>query len=511
MSNKNIEDVYPVTSLQEGMLFHSQLAPESGVYVTQIGCTLKGLNVDAFERAWQRVLERHPILRTAFVWNNLEKPLQVVARKVKLPLALHDWRDLSPAEQAQGFQDQLIEDRRQGFKVTKPPLMRLSLFRIADDAYKFFWSHHHLLIDGWSGSVLLGEVFNFYEAYRSGQEIELPLPCPYRDYLAWLQKRSLSEAEAYWRRALKGFSTPTVIDLGQRDDASARQSPAPGSRRALLSRSATAALKNLTRERQLTMNTVVAGAWALLLSAYGGERDVAFGATSSGRPPELPGVESMIGLFINTLPVRVQVRPEATVLSWLENLQSQLAEMRQYEHSPLVEVQGWSDVPRGTALFESILVFENYPVAESLGAREWSVEIDEVNAVEKTNYPLTLGVAPGQQLSLQLIYDGNRFDEAAIERMLSHLTNLLGAISADLNQRISSLNLLSDMERRRLLGPWSNTGIDYSRSVSFFELLERQVKRTPDKVAAVFGNNVLTFNQLNDKAGKLAELIKELR
>src|SRR5205085_4820026 len=295
-------------------------APEGGVYITQIAATLKGLNVSAFERVWQRAVDRHTILRTAFVWNKVEKPLQIVGRQVKLPIEKQDWRHLSAPEQEARFEQYLSDDRRRGYELTRMPLMRLALFRVGEETYKFLWSHHHLLIDGWSGAVLLQEVFSMYEAFCRGQDPDLGRPRPYRDYIRWLQQRDLSQAEDYWRRTLEGFTAATPLDLGQAPDGVAGGDDY-GQLRVSLSPATTARLKTIARENQLTMNTVAQGAWALLLHRYGNERDVVFGATVSGRPPDLEGVESMVGLFINTLPVRIRVSPEAKVLSWLQHLQ----------------------------------------------------------------------------------------------------------------------------------------------------------------------------------------------
>ena len=170
MSARNIEDIYPLSPMQQGMLFHSIYAPESGMYVEQMSCTLRGsLSVDAFERAWRRVISRHTPLRTAFVWQDLDEPLQVVQRQVSLPLEQHDWRALTSAQQAARLEAFQHEDRQRGLDLSEAPLMRLTLIRLADDRYQFVWTHHHLLIDGWSVPLLFQEVFQLYEAFRQGR------------------------------------------------------------------------------------------------------------------------------------------------------------------------------------------------------------------------------------------------------------------------------------------------------------------------------------------------------
>jgi len=366
MDTRNIKDIYPLSPMQQGMLFHSLYDPESGMYFEQSSWTLRGdLDVPAFERAWRRVVERHSALRTAFLWEELDEPLQVVCRQVELELEEQDWRGFDESEQQSRLEVFLSHDRERGFGLDKAPLMRLALIRLDDNAYHFVWSHHHLLLDGWSQPILFQEVFGFYEAFSQGQDLHLPPPRPYRDYIAWLQQQDGAETEAFWRRTLQGFTAPTPLtvegilekEVGEPDAGLAKEGEGYASQRALLPAETMEALQTLARQNQLTLNTLVQGSWALLLSRYSGEEDVIFGATVSGRPPDLPGAETMVGLFINTLPVRVQIKPEATTLEWLKELQAKQAKLRQYEHSFLVDVQGWSDVPRDLPLFESLLVF----------------------------------------------------------------------------------------------------------------------------------------------------------
>src|ERR1044072_2763233 len=211
MSSKNIEDAYPLSPMQQGLLFHSLYDEHQAVYVTHIACTLSGLNVTAFERAWQKVVDRHPVLRTAFIWEGVKKPLQVVGREVKLPIERDDWRGLSAEEQNERLEVFLKAERTRDFKLSKAPLMRLSVFQISDGDYHFVYSHHHLLLEGWSDYLLLKEVFTLYDAYSRGEDLNLPQPRPYRDFIAWLQKQDVKKVEAFWRQALKGFTSPTNL------------------------------------------------------------------------------------------------------------------------------------------------------------------------------------------------------------------------------------------------------------------------------------------------------------
>jgi len=519
MSKRNIEAVYPLSPMQQGMFFHSLYAPGSGVYCEQLSCTLRGdLNVLAFERAWQRVVERHPVLRTSFAWKRLDKTLQVVHRRVKISVEQQDWRSLSPADQAAHLEVFLQRERRRGFDLAQAPLIRLALMRTAEDAYYFVWSHHHILLDGWSLPLLLKEVFAFYEAFHRGQDLHLAPPRPYRDYIAWLQRQDLAEAETFWRRTLADFTAPTPLVV----DGSPESVPGQGEQYDVLeirlSAGTTAALRALARHHHLTLGTLVQGAWALLLSRYSGEKDVIFGATVSGRPADLPGVDTMVGLFINTLPVRVQVKSEVSVVDWLQELQARLVEMRQYEYSPLIQIQEWSEVPRGLPLFESILVFENYPVDASLQEQKGSLTVENVRSIEQTNYPLTVVSGSGETLPLKIAYDGRRFDADTIQRMLGHLGTLLEGMVADPKGPVAALPLLTEAERQQLLVEWNATATAYPQDVTVQQLFEAQVERTPDTVAVVFPSTdlgrgeeeeQLTYWDLNRRANQLARYLRK--
>ena len=513
MSAKNIEDAYPLSPMQEGLLFHNLYAPESGIYITQVACRLHDLDIPRFAQVWQQLIDRQPILRSAFVWKNVEKPLQVVGRQVGLPLEQQDWRALSLSAQEERFESYLEADRRAGFNLMKAPVMRLALFQTGERDYQFLWTHHHILMDGWSVSLLLSDFFKLYKTLSRGENPYVERRRPYRDYIGWLQQQDLREAEAFWRRTLKGFTEPSRlgIDLKIADAAvSPPQSQNYEEQYLNLSELTTDSLQKMAREQQATLNTVVQGAWAVLLGRYSGSEDVVFGATVSGRPATLPGVEEMVGLFINTLPVRVQVRGESEVRRWLQELQEQQVEVRQYEHSPLVEVQGWSEAPRGMALFETILVFENYPITEILKEQDRGLDVSEVRSIERNNYPLALIVFPGPRLRLNMIYDRQRYEAASIARMLRHLNTLLEAIALEPEQQVGDLPLLTSSERHQLLFDWNHTPSEFPLSHCIHQLFEAQARRSPDALALACSstNSTLSYAELDLRSTQLAHYLR---
>jgi amino acid adenylation domain-containing protein/non-ribosomal peptide synthase protein (TIGR01720 family) len=512
MRVENIQDIYGLSPAQQGILFHSLYAPEESVYFIQLSYTLHGkLNVLAFERAWRQVLDWHPVLRTAFYWENLEQPLQVVYQQVELPWEQHDWREIALVEQQERWSAFLQADRHQGFDVSQAPLMRLTLIQLAEDTYQFVWSKHHLILDGWSTALVLKQVVEVYEALCQNRDLPSVSSPPYGDYIAWLQQQDLSPAEVFWRQLLKGFTAPTPLLIGR--DVASLSSVGYNDQQIKLSKATTAALQSLARQHQLTLNTLIQGAWALLLSHYSGEADVVFGATVSGRPATLAQVESMVGVFINTLPVRVRVSPQESFLSWLLQLQKQQVEARQYEYSPLVQVQGWSEIPRGVPLFETILVFENYPIDSSVQVlleQGNNLTIENVCSSEQTNYPLTLVVEVGSVLSLRMVHDLHRFDADVVARMLGHLQALLEGAIANPHQSLRDLSLLTEAERHQLLVAWNDTQADYPKDQCIQALFEAQVERSPDAVAVVFEDQQLTYQQLNQRANQLAHHLRKL-
>jgi amino acid adenylation domain-containing protein/non-ribosomal peptide synthase protein (TIGR01720 family) len=504
----DVEDIYPLSSAQQGLLFHSLYAPQSAMYMAQLALGLRGqLDGESFARAWQQAIDRHAALRTTFVWEDLDEPLQVVHRSARLPLFEADWRHLPPAEQAERLEAFLRADRERDFELSASPPMRFAMLRLGDEAYEFVWSHHHLLIDGWSFSTLLAEVFSAYETLRKRERVRLPQEQPYRDYIEWLNGQSAERAESFWRATLEGFATATPIPFERGDGGVAPGRSAPLAKS--MGAPSTARLQVLARQERLTVNTIIQAAWAILLGRHAGERDVVFGATVSGRPPELPGVEEMIGLFINTLPVRVELSPDETTFALMKRLHAWRAESQQYEYSRLVKIHEWSGAQRGAALFKSILVFENYPLDAAALKKSLSFDIRTVRSFERTNYPLTLVVAPGAELRLELLYDPDRIDATGAARLLDHLQTLVESIVAEPGRRLSELAMLSEGERQELLVTHNDTAREYPASTPVHDLFEQQATLTPDAIAVAAPSGAISYGELAARANQLARRLRE--
>lgn len=506
----NIEDLYELSPMQQGMLFHTLYAPESEVYFEQLLCTLQGeLNFPGFVQAWQQVVARHPVLRSSFHWEEIDKPLQMVNKQVELPWVELDWRNLTPDEQQEHLGDFLQSDRQKGFDLTQAPLMRFTVIQLGEQTYQFIWSHHHILFDGWSMQIVLQEVLAFYEADHRGEPLRLKPSRPYREYIDWLQQQDISKAKNFWQQTLQGFEAPTPLRVDKWMGDSGQQQTYD-EQHFQFSQGLSDQLQSLARQHHLTLNNLVQGAWALLLSRYSGESDVVFGATVSGRPPKLDGVDSMVGLFINTLPIRVQVTGKAELLPWLKHLQTQAFEQEQYAYYSLAEIQRLSDVTPGIPLFESILVFENYPIDSSETDPKKTLEISHLYCFERTNYPLSVVVNPQSQFSGRIVYDTRRFEGETIGPMIGHFQTLLEGMAANPQQCISQLSLLSAAEQEKLLVQENNPQTDYFDYKCIHRLFEAQADKTPDAVAVVYEKQHLTYRELNNRANQLAHYLQSL-
>lgn len=506
MKATNIEYSYQLSPMQQGMLFNSLYAQQSGVDIEQVICLLDELDVLAFQKAWQKVVARHPVLRTSFDWVDNCEPLQCVHQQVSIPVEQQDWCGLSDEEQSQKLSFFLERDRTLGFNLSIPPLMRLALFRVKESTYQFVWTFHHAILDGRSLTTILKEVFTIYDAWSRGEDAQLPQSRAFRDHIEWLQQQDWSKSENYFRQLLKGFTAPTPLLVSTPDS----NNDGFGQQEIRLSKKITSMLQSLAQDNQLTLNTFIQGAWAMLLSRYSGESDVVFGSTRACRYSSVADAQSMVGLLINTLPVRVTVTSTQPFLPWLKELRSNWVALRDYEHTPLVNIQGWSDIERGTSLFNSILMFENQELNSALDSLGNKWKNLNFSLEEQTNFPLTLLAYGSQELLLKLKYARSSFDDAKITRMLGHLETLLSSMAVEPWQCLGELPLLTASERYQMLTSWNSTEANYQKQLCIHQLFEAQVELTPDALAVVFGNEQLTYWELNSKANQLAHHLKQL-
>jgi amino acid adenylation domain-containing protein/non-ribosomal peptide synthase protein (TIGR01720 family) len=502
----DIIDIYQLSPMQQGMLFHALDASVAQPYFEQMDWRVEGaFRPEAFKRALDDAAAAHAILRTSFEWEGLDAPVQVVHGRAAIPWREEDLRGLDTVGQVEHVEAFLAADRAAGFALDSAPLMRGALFRLDRDRFHCVLSYHHLLLDGWSMPVLLKEVLERYHALIEGRIWSASPPRPYRDYILWLQQQDQAEADRFWRDRLRGFGSPTRL---LEADVAGSEGSGIAEHDVVLSRTVTSALQALAREHGLTLNTLVQGAWSILLSRSSASDDVLFGTTVSGRPGELEGVESMVGVFINTVPVRVRVNEGAELLPWLEALQRELLECRQFGYGPLAGIQRSSELPGGTSLFETLLIFENYPLDAALTEAARSLRIGSVRTHEATNYPLTVVALPGAELMVRFSYDRSRFGRAAIQRVAQQLAALLEAVPRMSHGRILGLPLLRPEEERGLLDDFGRGPVVVEEAATMPALFEAQVRQRPEAPAILYEGTTLTYSALNGRANRLAhELI----
>ncbi|HNP73167.1 MAG TPA: condensation domain-containing protein, partial [Kouleothrix sp.] len=432
-----IEDIYPLGSAQSHMLRQYLANPLPGLYLIYEVFSIERLQPEAFARAWQQVIARHPVLRTSFAWQGLAEPLQLVHPPMPIAVAREDWRARTPAERRAALAEYIERDRQTPFDLTRAPFTHLALFQVSDESYLFFWGFNYMLQEGWSFPLLVKELFDCYEAACEGRDFDGAPPRPFRDYIAWLKQRDFAAAEAFWRAELKGFTRPTPLAARTPGN-----SPTPGTgygqQQMVLPERDDAALRAMARQHQLTLNTLLQGAWALLIGRYTGEREIVFGSAVAGRPAELPGVESMIGPFNNFLPMRVALAPATPLLAWLKAFQMRQVEQRRFEYAPLLDIKAWSDVPADQPLFETYLTFENFPIDPVVIAKSEQL-LRSITGTTQTEHAMRVTVWALHAVSLYLSYYQRCFDDATAERMLNELHAMLMAIVARPDQRLGDL------------------------------------------------------------------------
>jgi amino acid adenylation domain-containing protein/non-ribosomal peptide synthase protein (TIGR01720 family) len=498
---REIEDILPLAPMQQGILLHSLLEQGNGIYLMQDQYEV-GSDVDfeAFKFAWQQVVQRHPALRTAF--HGLESGVQrqVVMRRVPSPAQLIDLSHLSREAAEAELEALLSAEREQGFDFARAPLLRLRLVKLGEADFRIVQSHHHALIDAWCRGLMLAEFFAHYRAFLDGRHVSLPAARPYRDFLAWLAEQDEAVSRDYWRNALAGFTDVTPLPYRH----SPQGEPQMRDVTLALGTEQTARLADQARQYRLTANTFVQAAWALLLMHHADRDDVVFGVTVAGRPTELEGIEGALGLFINTLPLRLK-RPGvgSSALELLNALQAQNAEMRQHEHLSLADIQLLADTPRGQPLFDSLFVFENVPLGAEVKQAVNDYRIKPLANRTHTNYPLTVVLLPGESLQLQLTYDTRHFDDRDMTALVGHFRRLLTQLIDNPQQTLSQLQVLEQAECEQLLQQGQGPVEKHWYGISYLERFESRVQAHPNLEVARCQGQSLTYDALNRDANRI--------
>jgi amino acid adenylation domain-containing protein len=503
MDKKNIQDIYKLTPLQEGMLFHSISAPDSGVYIEQFVRVAARLDVALWEQAWNKVIANNGILRTGFFWENLDKPVQVVKKEQLHKIVELDWSQLGKEQFKESFDRLLEQDKIKPFAFNSGELMRQTVIHVSAEESYFVWSYHHILLDGWSAFLVMDEVFASYDQILNGSTAQISTRPSFKSYVQWLQLQDRERDEVFWRAYLKGFSFATPLGLVEATELKAGQSLASAStyvtQTKQLDNDSSSAIDNFARAQRVTVNTLIQAAWAYVLAIYSGEDDVVFGTTVSGRPPGLDNSQNMVGLFINTLPTRIKINPMQTIGSWLGDIQEQQVAVREFEHSALTDIHGWSEVGRAQPLFSSMLAVESFPSSKY-------VDLPDLKVSQKTNYPLTLVVVPGRQLAIKSMFDSARFAPVTIARLIEHVVTVLQVICSRPDDNVGNISLLDNAAHTQLT-TWNATDSPYSTNKQLDDFFSIQAGLNPRNIALVVGEQRFTYAELESRANQIANLL----
>ena len=498
---KQIIDSYPLSPVQQGMLFHALREPGSGVDIEQILCDFQeDLEANTFQRQWERVLALHPILRSSFRVEGTKEPVQEVHKRVELPFVYEDWRNDLPDVQEEKLQSLVQRDRHCDFDFTQAPLMRLFLIRIENMRYRFLWTFHHILLDGRSFPLVLKEVFS----HPTRQHTR-----PYRDFIQWIQSLDHTKSESHWRQILAGFKSPTPLTVDKTSRCATGHEIRYEEVESHLSTRTTADLLSTAQVHGLTLNCLLQAAWATLLARYSGETDIVFGTTRACRKCGLDGTEDMIGLLINTLPMRVSVLPESPLLPWLKGIRQQWIDMRPFELTPLPMVQSWSEIESARPLFESLVVFEQGTLNSMLQSEGGPWLHRTFKYFGQTNFPLTVMGYLDTEFMIRIGFDTRRFTTESVRRILGHLEVVLGEFTECDGKRIRDLELLTAEEHEQLLN-LGEVRRCFNDIGCLHQIFERQVNRSADAIALCFQSQQLTYQEVNARANQLSHRLRSL-
>ena len=505
--SKNIAAIYPLTATQQGMLFHTLMHPGSGMYLQQYRhiMVMDNLNVDAFAKSWQAVVQRHEILRTCFVYESQTQPLQVVMKSVNLPFEYLDWSSQDEHQQQQNIEQLLADERQQGLPFNQAPLMHVRLIQLGENRYQFIRSYHHILMDAWCFSIIMTDFLQHYDHFADGQPLQLTTPARFEDYIYWLEAQDAKQQQNHWQQKLKGFDSPTSLGIYQPGRFKTDTQPLSQDVVSQLSPQATAQLQAIARQYQVTLNTLLQGAWAQTLSQYSANQgsanqDVLFGVTVAGRSAPIAGIETMVGLFINTLPLRCQLNQQQLLIDWLQQLQQDNLTLRDHEHTSLALIQQWSEVDN-QPLFNSIFVYENAPMDDALALDNLSFKVEAAQNRSNLNYPLTVTVLPGEALHLELTYSCADFEPEAVKVMLNRFKQILLKL-VNLDQ--PSTATLADIRVHSTVDMPGLIGQNMTAIATAPQLFSQQAKQQPQAIALIDGEQSLTYRELDQQSNALA-------
>ncbi|TKH36518.1 non-ribosomal peptide synthetase [Paenibacillus polymyxa] len=507
LKKQNIKDMYRLTPMQQGILYHYMMDKNSDAYFEQISLSIKGiLDIDCVEKSVNIIIEKYDALRTIFLYENVAKPLQVVMKERKLSVSYEDITSLAEELRDRYIEEYRVKDRKKGFDLSRDILTRLSVIKTGYQSYNMVWSFHHIIIDGWSLANIFREFMENYEALMNSWEPESGKVYTYSRYIKWLEGRNQNEAADYWETYLKGYEHQTVLPQNGRsasDDFRIEETEFK------ISEQITSDLEKFAAKNNTTMSTIIKTIWGILLQRYNNTDDVVFGEVVSGRPHEIQGIESMVGLFINTVAVRVSCDEDKTFTELIKEMQQSVLESDRYSFYPLADVQ--SKTCLKDALIHHVMAFENYPMDEAVNASSSNgiLNVVGMEIFEQTNYDFGILVDGGKELSIKFSYNSLVYDGNFIEKIKGHFQSVIEIVTDNPDMHIRNIDILTEVEKKEIVHCFNNTTEEYHREKTIHQLFEEQAVKTPDNAAVVFEGKQLTYRELNEKSNQLARVLRD--
>ncbi|MCM3045630.1 non-ribosomal peptide synthetase [Bacillus altitudinis] len=498
-----VQDMYYLSPMQEGMLFHTLHHQEKGFYVEQMDMNVKGtLRSDLLEKSMNIIVERYDIFRTVFLHEKVKRPVQVVLKNRPFQLDIVDIQDLSESEQLERIDRFKQKDQLRGFDLSKDLLMRASVFQTGPSSYRWIWSYHHILLDGWCFGLVVQELFAIYHALLHDIPYRLEPVKPYKEYIQWLEKQDKQASLEYWTQSLAGFEGQSTFKE-QRKQTNEHEL---GEIEWAMSKEETAALSELALQQNATLSSALQSVWSILLSRYQRSNDVLFGTVVSGRPADLAGVDRMVGLFINVIPRRIQLTDQMTFRSLLSETQQQSLAAEPHQYIPIYDIQAKAGQQQ---LIDHIVVFENVPAAKKDEQESLlGFTVEDMNVYEKSNYDLNLLASPGEQLQLKLAFNQRAFDPAFVHKLKDQLTLLIRGTIKHPDQSVHTLTLVTKQEKQRMLEEWNAPELEHDQ-LYLTKWFEHNVRKQPNAVALSAGDHTMTYAELNEQANRLARHLQK--
>ena len=513
-SEGEIKDIYYLTPMQEGMLYHYLMDKKSGAYFIQNMLTLKGeVDRELFEKSFNIVIQRHDILRTVVLHEGLNKPLQVVLKERKAEIGYEELRE---EEKENRINEIKKADRERHFNISKDHLMRVTIVKAGEES-TILWSFHHIIMDGWCLGIIAKEIFGVYAKLKNGKgrvneketdkEIEKLLGevCPYGSYIKWLEKQDKEAAKAYWEKYLEGYEQQATLPKTKGREQEGGY--ILGEHNISIGKDITRKLTEIGHKNHVTMNIIMQAVWGVILQGYNNTEDIVFGSVVSGRPPEVTGIEQMVGLFINTVPVRIKSSRGQKFSEMIRQIQEESLDSKKHEYISLAEIQSATQLKQG--LIDHIMVFENYPVQKELEKQEdTGFTVQRYEALEQTNYDFNIVIYPGEEISIKLSYNQCVYAKEMIERTAGHICEVINKLAEDPSIVVEDIEIITQEEKQQILYDFNDTKAEYPKDKTIHQLFEEQVEKTPDNIALVFEGNQLTYRELNEKSNQLARLLR---